>query len=411
MVDDVTSFVQTTVETKSRQDVVPGDELFQGDHNLAEADELLAQEAELQMQAQDAADDADTTESVELATLGEEESEHEHFTLVDTSQPTPPPGCVDKGCYGRGPFCGGSDYDCTSRGFVVTGYYETCGTKRCSTGYKVRCAQCSASASVVSVAAPTAAPAVAPWVEPTEAPPAAVVPPTAPPAIVLPTDAPVFAPIPYDATAIATAEAAVAAAKANYDALKANFSAARKDAKEVNVNITFFARKGKGYKKSFLKARKAAVGYAKKVQMANITIFKAQTNMHNAYFAQKGAEQGAQDLLANATNYNQMKRYWEKQVVDAKHSVAKAQRQVNLGRAAVKKASYDAALAEKSEKKMLKGAKSDNKFKAKWNKVALKQAKKMYVKKEMENAFVAASSSNRNTNNTPAWGGKRYGKR
>jgi hypothetical protein len=96
-------------------------------------------------------------------------AETEAFELEETTGPTPPPGCQDMGCIGKGPACGGNDFDCTRMGWVTTGYYKSCSLKdTCTSGFKVRCAKCATPSPPAATMPPPGT--VAPWVTPAPAP-------------------------------------------------------------------------------------------------------------------------------------------------------------------------------------------------------------------------------------------------
>jgi hypothetical protein len=196
----------------------------------------------------------------------------ERFMMQEDDAPSPPPGCEDKGCSGSGPYCGGSDNDCTTAGLVVSGYYKTCGWDTCQTGWKVRCALCPAGVSATAVDYPTPGPAIAAWQEPAfvAAPTPA---PVAPVNMTMPIDAAVYPPLVYNENATATATAALAAAQATLAALKLNLSLAESSMDACKKNGSLFERKAIQHKKAFYRSRDAAVRYSKKRELANITIF------------------------------------------------------------------------------------------------------------------------------------------
>jgi hypothetical protein len=407
-VEDVTSLIQ------AKATITPGDARLPDPDEMAAADEKLQE----LMAINDLAEEVDVeADQLALRDAGLVRGEHEDDPPTTTTTTMNTTGCVDKGCYGSGPFCGGNALDCTSRGYIVTGYYKTCGSETCTKGYKVRCAWCPPGIAV-SLPFPLPDPAVTMWQEPTTtttstttvAPPPGPAPTTVAPAWgwgpTIPPNAPVFPPTPYDANATKNAIAALKAAEANLKALEATVAINKQAEAACSANISLFQNKRKAADKEFKKARNAAVSYSKKVQMLNITIFEEQDNMHNAFYAQKGAEEGAQLELANAKNSQAQKNYYEKQVVDSKHAVSKAMNQVNLGRTAVKKANYDAALSQKKDRRAQKQAKADIKFDQKWNDVGVTSAEKSSVKGAMEDAFVSASTPARKLTNTPPYGGK-----
>jgi hypothetical protein len=329
-----------------------------------------------------------------------EDAGFEKFMGKDAATPA---GCEDKGCSGSGPNCGGNENECTSRGFVVTGYYKSCGWDTCKTGYKVRCALCPASAAAVPTPAPTPAPPVAVWIPPTQAPAVAGTPPTPAPPIALPTDKPVFAPVALDAGAVGNATQALKAAQASLKALQKNLTTAKSAVKATKKNITLFSRKAEQAQNQFTSNREAAVTLAKKVALANVTIFKAQKAMNNAYFAQKGAEQGAQNALTDAQNKNAMKRYYAKLLIDANYLVKQARQNVSVGEAAVDKAGSDVAYAKRAASSKARADRKDDALKRRHAAVATEASMRMSVKHAMEDAFIAGSVA-RNKNNTPPWG-------
>merc|ERR1719454_2635362 len=109
--------------------------------------------------------------------------------------------------------CGGNSYDCTSRGWVVSGWYKQCGQEPpCTSGWKVRCAKCPAGNPAVPV--PMPAPAAFPtlWSEPPTTPTPVPVPTTPAAAPIMPTDAPLYVGV-YDPQAVNRSTLALASAQ------------------------------------------------------------------------------------------------------------------------------------------------------------------------------------------------------
>lgn len=333
-----------------------------------------------------------------------QEVETEKFTLQETL-PTVTPGCVDQGCIGSGPNCGGNSFDCTSNGWTPVGWYTACSTlDTCLTGYKVRCAACPAG---VGAAVPMPAPVAgaAAWVAPvapTLAPPP---PPVAPAAPVMPTGAPQYIAPPFDANAVATKMAALDYATANVTLLKQNLAAATKLQQTVDLNVSAFADKENQATRLFKANRQAAVNYAKKVALANVTLWKAKIAMSSAYYAQKGAAQGAQDSLVNARNSAAQKRYYQKQLVDQREATKQAQIQLQIGNTAVAKAQADLAQANKFAMQNNLAAQSQQQRTMAQAASDSNLAQGLSVQNGMQQAFVDASDPTlRDLSNIPPFG-------
>jgi hypothetical protein len=347
-----------------------------------------------QQAPQDSAQDLSSTDS-SMVTF-------EAFTLGDSASLAIPDGCFDRGCIGSGPDCGGNEFDCTSIGLVVTGYYKACSvTDTCQTGWKVRCAACGAT-TVTAVTYPDPAVLPATWQAPYEVP-ATPAPMAAQAAAVLPTQVgwrPSY-PAVQDVYAIDFSKAGrwggtclcpdgiTYGVGDSYDGC-ATFSSttnclggtivgkcnkrgeavsaiggwsggsvvcanpdtntplnllikalnnATATHKKVEANITQFRQSEEKADAKARRHRKNAVSFAKKVALANVTIFKATKAMADAYFSQKGASEAAQTTLGDRKNANAHVRYYEKTLVDKKQATRDAQAALELGKAAVAKAS------------------------------------------------------------------------
>lgn len=384
-VDDATSFIQY------KQTVTAGEERQFPEGEAAELEEL----------------DAESEESKEVV--------FEEFTAEETEGDgdgdSLPDGCVDMGCLGDGPSCGGNELQCTAHGFVVRGYYKSCGDGKpsCQSGYKVRCSSCPGDLAAKAKPAPYPKPAPGPalWTAPAPAPteaPAKPPPPAETP--VLPTNAPVYPPAPFDKYALGNATLALKNAKATAAELTKNLSAAEAVVAAVKKNISTFKDKEEEAHKSFESNRETAVSYSKKKELANITVFKAQAAMNTAYFAQKGAEKGAQDWGAKAKNYIAEKLYYEKKLVDMHHATTSAQHLVDLAEATVKKATSDLAGAKTAQSHHEDHEEEENKYRQNLVEDGLEAAEKLAVKIAQEHSYIESTGGDRNESNIPPYGGQ-----
>lgn len=228
-------------------------------------------------------------------------------------------------------------------------------------------------------------------------------PPTAGPPVVMPTDAPKFIAPQFDPQAANLSSIALKSAQKNVTLLKKSLANASHIEAAVSANISDFRAKEKKAHAAFESDRSAAVTYAKKRALANITVMKAQKAMANAFYAEKGAAQGAQDHLAEENNAAAKSRYYKKELVDKQQKTEDAQEKMRVAKIAVNKAISDLAQAKK-----LAGhfAHLDNTHQSQQQQY-IAQGQKLSqnagLKNTMENAYIE-SSTKRNKSNVPPYG-------
>lgn len=338
--------------------------------------------------------------------------------LIEEGAPLPA-GCTGNTlCIGRGTvapdFCGGNENYCKTRGMAVIGWTRQCmGESRgCASGWKVRCAQCGSSVSPAPM--PTPAPFEAVWSAPP--PPPAV---NAPQPTVQPVSVPSFA-LPsfsynYNPGAIGNASLALKSAIANLSVFKAAVCNTTSKLDAIQKNISMFSSKEKKASAAALRARRAAVRYAKKSVLANITLMKAMTSMNSAYVAQQGASNNALRMTAVATNSRLKKVYNKKLLIEKQEELRRAQQALRVGKMAVNKASSDMAQA----KNFMNRYRSQNRLATarsrQWASRNTKLAQNLAQKQAMEQAYADASplygpggSLKRTLNTVPSWGTGSY---
>jgi hypothetical protein len=175
--------------------------------------------------------------------------------------------------------------------------------------------------------------------------------------------------------------------------------------KAVENNISMFLRSEKAAEAKAKQHRRNAVSYAKKVALANVTIFKATKAMADAYFTQKGASDAAQEAMANGKNAAAHVRYYKKTLVDKKQATQDSEAALAIGREAVAKARSNLAIAKDSERQYSRLLNAENKREAAYTHGEVKTAKHTAVKSSMEDAYIA-SSEGRNNSNVPNYGGE-----
>lgn len=287
---------------------------------------------------------------------------------------------------------------------IVTGYYKSCdGHSTCQTGWKVRCAQCTATSAAKSATAPPPTAVEANWVAPAAVTAAPGTPAPPPAAIVMPTDKPVFTAPVFDEQAVNRSTIALAAAQAAQAAAKAVLADAQTHESDVQANITKFTQEAKEEHANFQFDRDSAVRSAKKKEMANITIAKAQKDMNDAFYAEKGAVQGAQDHLAEQLNAGKQRRYYQQMLVDAMHSTKANLHNLHLGQDAVNKAYWDLVAAKGGAVNAHLQNANDNHHHMFVAETGQKHAQNMAVKGSMEGAY-ADSTPGTNVSDTPPWG-------
>jgi hypothetical protein len=332
----------------------------------------------------------------------------EAFTLDEDKDTAIPAGCEDAGCVGSGPNCGGNSFDCTSQGLVVSGWHKSCSVAdTCQTGWKVRCAKCPAGNAAVP--APMPAPSAGLAAIPEPAFPTLAPVPTKAPAVapVLPTDAPTFPALQFDPQGVAYTKGNLTAGQKSLKTLKVAQNNATNLTQAIRANITLFAGQENKATKRAASHRVAAVNYARKVALANVTVMKATKAMASAYYAEKGASEGAKDALAKKYNYEQNAMYYQKLLIDQKQAVIDAQAAVRVGVAAINKARSDLAMAKKAADNNQQLLKKGVQRGVSRSLRDLKLAERASVKQAKEDAFVEASIG-RNKSNTPP-GGARAG--
>jgi hypothetical protein len=323
-----------------------------------------------------------------------------------------PAGCSGSVyCIGTRPWCGGNEEDCTTKGMSVVGWTKKCNGEwvGCASGWKVRCAYCGATA--VTVAAPTPAPILPEWVYPAPPPP----PPPAPVVTVLTPVMPAFA-LPsysyrYNEYAMGNASAVLKSSLANLTGLKARLCNATELIKKVEKNITLFEQKEKKAHGSALKARQAAVRYAKKSVLANITLMKAMRSLDDAYMAQTGASNHALRMTAVSTNSRLRKVYYKKLLIEKKEELKRAEEALRIGKISVNSATQSIHQAKKFTERNRRQEKALRKRASAFVKPNMKLAEDNAVKHAMEEAYAAASpmygagdTLKRDLSNVPSWG-------
>jgi len=332
--------------------------------------------------------------------LSEEGVKTEAFTLEEFGFPATPLGCEDRGCQGEGPNCGGNSFDCTSHGWIVTGWHHTCnGETKCESGYKVRCASCPAGNAAVSVPMPVLPSAEAVWVAPTETTTIAPTTETTT-TFVFPTDAPSYLAAKFDKHAVNKSKHHLLTAKKNLTHFKKAAANASAHEKKVHANITKFEKEEQKARKEHEDQRDAAVRFAQKVELANQTIFKAKKAMADAYFAEKGAEEAAKRKEQEADNYNHMHRHAEKEEVDKENAVKKAKEALEIGETAVEKAKSELARLKKAAKTHYEHEKKHEELQQDFAEKMQKEAKEDAVRHAAREAFIH-SSEGRNHHNVP----------
>lgn len=193
-------------------------------------------------------------------------------------------------------------------------------------------------------------------------------------------------------------------AKANLTIFQQALKNATKTERAVHKNITKFEGKESHAQNEFKEARRAAVHYAKKVELANITVMRATKAMSNAFFSEQGASQQAQNSLTEAKNAGAKKRYSEKVLVDKRHETALAEEAVRIGKDAVEKAQSDLAIAKKRSDDYYWRTSRHNDEKLLHARRDQKIAMDKAVTDSKVSAFVGASVG-RNTSNVPPFSG------
>jgi hypothetical protein len=334
---------------------------------------------------------------------GEEDQSEAHAPLIPL-----PADCTSYGpCLGEareGGHCDGNQWDCQKIGFNVVGYVAGCpgDTKVCTSGYKVQCGVCS-----LTAVYPTPSPFPAPWVTPAPAPatPAPATPAPFPP-MVLPTDKPIFAPFTYTAGSVGNATLALKKAHELLKAMRLQLNNVTKQEEHIKKNISMYTNIEKEAKEAHLRDRKAAVEFAKKKQLANITLAKVQKKLGDAYFAQKNAENGAVIHWEKAQSANRQTRYYKKHCITLKYEKEQTYENYTIAGAAAHRAHAELQEAKKERRKHESRSNKKNVFKRHVAHSGTKYSERMSVKQAMEEAFAAGSRSRNASLNVPVGGGK-----
>lgn len=394
-VDDATSLMQL-------QSVV------QTGHTRAAA----AEEAQYEEEWQSEAEEADTDE--EKGKLFPWTPKKKFLFKVPT-------GCRYPVCIGRAPFCGGNTEDCTSRNKQVIGWTKRCfagSWATCLTGWKIHCAYCEKG--FENVVRPTPAPILPLWISPKRAPKATEQTTTAPP-ITLPKFAVPEFNYKYENTSMGKAMDNLRKAYKHISEYKAVVCNVTKLVEDVKKNITLFEHREKEMFDSGLRLRRAAVRYAKKTVLANITLAKAEKAMDDAYMAQKGSQNAALRMVAVATNQKLHKVAGKKRLIDKKEDLIKAEEALRIGQIAVNHAAAQLAEAKRLSEEQTRQRKSDGDKRKLINHRNTEFAEELYVKKKMEKAYAEASPTfglsgatyadldyTRTQSNVPPWGSNSF---
>lgn len=357
----------------------------------------------------------------------EEDLDDRHGALADTEEveellPSSPPITLPAGCRGRAlcigsaPWCGATKENCRKKnGRKVIGWRRRCVGSywTCLSGWKVICAQCGSS--FADVAYPAPLPLVAKWVMPVVKPA-----PTPAPATVKTVNIPKFA-MPaftytYNNGAVGNATAGFNSAWKNLTQFKANVCNTTTLIKQIQANVTLFRQKERKYAMSAKKSRTAAVKFAKKGVLSNITLMKAKRAMDGAYTAQIGSTNRALQMTAVATNARLQKVYYRKKLIDKKEELREANRALRIAKIAVN----TAAANFRRTKNLAQQRRGQRNFGRLGSRLVarknLKIAQDLAVKKQMEEAYAAASplygpgqDLKRTVNTVPSYGRNAWG--
>lgn len=346
-----------------------------------------------------------------------------NYQVVTHSTLKLPAECKDMGCFGRGSggYCKATTEDCTSRGEFAAGWYSNCGWSNCITGWQVRCVKCDPGYKFKVVERPTVVKVVKRWVAPvlkvvektvkTVKEEAAKISSTIKIGAIGADEA-----MKYDSTASASeamkgAALAIKASIAELAGFKAVLCNATKLKEGLEYNITWFTHKEKDLADKALKERAAAVRFAKKRVLANITMMRAKRAMDDAFMGEHGAEDGAKRAVEFSKNAKDRKVYNKKLLIDQLESVKKAEAMVRVGQLAVNKAFSQLAMAKSSYYKYQLLTKKDNSKEKYLVKLNSDLGEKLALKKAMEKAYADSSPAwglesdyTRNNSNVPTWG-------
>jgi hypothetical protein len=312
-------------------------------------------------------------------------------------------------CIGSAPWCGGDKGDCHKYGMTVIGWQRRCMGSfwTCLSGWKVICAKCTTS---VDVLMPNALPLVSRWTAP---PPAPQV--VAPPPAVTSVSIPKFV-LPsfvyhYEHGAINNTKLAFDSAWKNLTGFKASVCNQTKVLKEIGKNITKYKREERRYKESAQRSRVAAVKYAKKGFLSNVTLMKAARAMDDALTAESGATNKALEYTATETNARLHKVFYKKHLIDEREKLKEAEEALRVAKIAVNTAASNYRHMKKlrhEHEAHLKSGKWKRRARAHDN---VRLAEDLAVKKSMEEAYAKASPTfglaedqKRDINNVPPSG-------
>lgn len=222
----------------------------------------------------------------------------------------------------------------------------------------------------------------------------------------------------FDQGAVGNATLALKTAYKNIAGFKKKVCNKTEELEKIRKNVSLFVGREKWAHEEALKLRHAAVRYAKKSVLANITLMKAKAAMDDAYMAQKGAAMTAQRFVAHATNQRLRKIYSKKLLIDKEEELKKAEEALRVGQMAVNTAHANLAQAKTlAEQFMSKRRASLDKIKMQTH-YDTEFAKERAVKQVMEDAYAEASPqymdttgawNTRNRTNVPTWGSNAYG--